>query len=240
MTRLNGNDFLACSLQLFEQKGLLRVQLNNHLPEHRPALQNCFHRTKGKGAPGGSDDQYGSNTDVAGSRLSADKAILKAVIESTMCSLKPYEAWMEEKTMLSEDGRIVRVDNPWCSFYIDTELAPALDESRCGKWMFYFNDIEFAEEVCRKAALGMVVAECKHSSFESVIENGRGVACFYLNLDDVEAHRRVVAFMLEHGLVRKTKSGKLYNIGFKLDDQARAGEYGAGFKARITLSDRSN
>lgn len=59
-------------------------------------------------------------------------------------------------------------------------------------------------------------------------------------LDDVEAHRRVVAFMLEHGLVRKTKSGKLYNIGFKLDDQARAGEYGAGFKARITLSDRSN
>lgn len=276
MTRLNGNDFLACSLQLFEQKGLLRVQLNNHLPEHRPALQNCFHRTKGKGAPGGSDDQYGSNTDVAGSRLSADKAILKAVLESTMCSyaessvpsnssllglfltdkevegcsprtiayyestLKPYEAWMEEKTMLSEDGRIVRVDNPWCSFYIDTELAPALDESRCGKWMFYFNDIEFAEEVCRKAALGMVVAECKHSSFESVIENGRGVACFYLNLDDVEAHRRVVASMLEHGLVRKTKSGKLYNIGFKLDDQARAGEYGAGFKARITLSDRSN
>ena len=139
-----------------------------------------------------------------------------AYYEST---LKPYEAWMEEKTMLSEDGRIVRVDNPWCSFYIDTELAPALDESRCGKWMFYFNDIEFAEEVCRKAALGMVVAECKHSSFESVIENGRGVACFYLNLDDVEAHRRVVAFMLEHGLVRKTKSGKLYNIGFKLDDR---------------------
>lgn len=144
---------------------------------------------------------------------------------------------MEEKTMLSEDGRIVRVDNPCWSFYIDTELASELDESRCGKWMLYFNDIEFAEEVCRKAAIEKVVAECKHSSFESVIENGRGVACFYLNLDDVEAHHRVIAFMLEHGLVRKTKSGKLYNIGFKLDDQTRAGEYGTGFKARITLSD---
>ena len=47
----------------------------------------------------------------------------------------------------------------------------------------------------------------------------------------------MIAFMLEHGLVRKTKSGKLYNIGFKLDDQTRAGEYGTGFKARITLSD---
>lgn len=143
---------------------------------------------------------------------------------------------MEEKTMLGEDGRIVRVDNPWWSFYIDTALAPGLDERRCGKWMFYFNDIEFADEACRKAALGRVVAECKHSSSRAVIESGSGVACFYLNSDD-EGHRRVIAFMLEHGLVRKTKSGKLYNIGFKLDDQTRAGEYGTGFKARITLSD---
>ena len=116
---------------------------------------------------------------------------------------------MEEETMLSEDGRIVRVDNPWWSFYIDTELAPGLDERRCGKWMFYFNDIEFANEVCCKAALGRVVAKCKHSSSKTVIESGSGVVCFYLN----------------------------YNIGFKLDDQTRAGEYGTSFKARITLSD---
>ena len=144
---------------------------------------------------------------------------------------------MEERTMLSEDGRIIRVDNPWWSFYIDTKLAPELDKHRCGKWMFYFNDIEYAEEVCSKAALGMVVAECKHSSFESVIENGRGVACFYLNLDDDEAHRRVIAFMLEHDLIRRTKSGKLFNIGFKLDDQTRAREYGPAFKAQIRLGD---
>ena len=30
---------------------------------------------------------------------------------------------------------------------------------------------------------------------------------------------------------------KVYNIGFKLDDQTRAGEYGSDFKARIRLSD---
>ena len=144
---------------------------------------------------------------------------------------------MEEKTMLSEDGRIIRVDNPWWSFYIDTELAPKLDEHRCGKWMFFFNDIEFAEEICRKAALGRVVAECKHSSSETLVKSGSGVACFYLNLDDDKAHRRVIAFMLEHDLVRKTKSGKLYNISFKLDDQTRAGEYGLGFKAQIKLGD---
>lgn len=39
---------------------------------------------------------------------------------------------MEEKTMLSEDGRIIRVDNPWWSFYIDTKLAPELDKHRSG------------------------------------------------------------------------------------------------------------
>lgn len=138
---------------------------------------------------------------------------------------------MEEKAMLSEDGRIIRVDNPWWSFCIDTKLAPELDKHRCGKWMFFFNDNEFAEEVCREAALGKVVAECKHSSSETLAKSGRGVACFYLNMDDDEAHRRVIAFMLEHDLIRRTKPGKLFNIGFKLDDQTRAREYGPAFKA---------
>ena len=49
-------------------------------------------------------------------------------------------------------------------------------------------------------------------------------SAFNLNSDDDVAHRHVIAFMLEHNLVRKTKSGKLYSIGFKLDDQTRAGE----------------
>lgn len=48
--------------------------LNNHLPERRPALQNCFHRARRKGAPDGSDDQYGPSSDAAGTRLSAAKA----------------------------------------------------------------------------------------------------------------------------------------------------------------------
>ena len=116
-------------------------------------------------------------------------------------------------------------------------LAPELDKHRCGKWMFFFNDIEFVEEVCREAALGKVVAECKHSSCETLAKGRRGVACFYLNMDDDEAHRRVIAFMLEQDLIRRTKSGKLFNIGFKLDDQTRAREYEAAFKAQIRLGD---
>lgn len=56
-------------------------------------------------------------------------------------------------------------------------------------------------------------------------------------MDDDEAHRRVIAFMLEQDLIRRTKSGKLFNIGFKLDDQTRARVYEAAFKAQIRLGD---
>ena len=52
---------------------------------------------------------------------------------------------MEVRSMLSEDGRIIRVDNPSWSFYIDTKLAQELDKHWCGKWMFFFNVIEFVE-----------------------------------------------------------------------------------------------
>ena len=45
------------------------------------------------------------------------------------------------------------------------------------------------------------------------------------------------AFMLENNLIQKTKAGKLFNISFKLDDQTRAGEYGADFKSEIKLAD---
>ena len=104
-----------------------------------------------------------------------------------------------------------------------------LEKHKCGKWMYFFGDREFVESICRKAIEEEVVYECKHSDAEE------GVACFYLNGDDIENHRRVIEFFLENGLIRRTKTGKLYNIGFKFDDQTRAGEYGVDFKAEIKL-----
>ena len=142
-----------------------------------------------------------------------------------------------QPTLLSKDGRFIRVDSPWWSFYIDAELAPKLEVHECGKWMFFFTDVEFAETICRKAVLEEAVAECKHRSSKSLTKNESGVACLYLNSNDDEAHRRVISFMLKNNLIRKTKSGRLYNIGFKRDDQTRACEYGSNFKAQIKLAD---
>lgn len=104
-----------------------------------------------------------------------------------------------------------------------------LDEHKCGKWMFFFSNREFAEEICQNAIEAGVVYECKHSDAEE------GVACFYLNGDDIENHKRAIRFFLNNNLIRRTKTGKLYNIGFKYDDQTRAGKYGNEFKAEIKL-----
>jgi hypothetical protein len=144
---------------------------------------------------------------------------------------------MNETVMkLSSDGRIVQIDNVSWSYYIDVDRARSLEDHKSGKWMHFFNDISFAAAICRKAVLEGTVAACKHSS-ASVTNDGCGVICFYLNADDLEAHRRTLTFMLKNDLIRRTKAGKLYNIGFKLDDQTRAGEYGSMFNAKIKLED---
>lgn len=110
-----------------------------------------------------------------------------------------------------------------------------LDEHKCGKWMIFFNDQEFAKEICQKAIDERVVYECKCSDMETT-QSDSGVICFYLNCDDIENHRRVIEFLKENDLIQKTKAGKLYNLSFKLDDQTRAGEYGSDFEGKIRLA----
>lgn len=100
-----------------------------------------------------------------------------------------------------------------------------------GKWMYFFQGEEHAEEMCRKAVEEGVVTEAKHTDGDS------GMAIFYLEADDLEGHKRVIEFFKENGLIRKTKAGKFFNISFKLDEQTRAGEYGKDYKPEIKLSE---
>ena len=114
-------------------------------------------------------------------------------------------------------------------FYLATNDIKELETDNCGKWMYFFNDVDFASSICKKAIEAGVVKQCKHS------DNSEGVCCFYLSGDDINAHKRVIQFFLDNDLIRRTKTGKLYNISFKYDDQTDAGEYGAGFTAEIKL-----
>lgn len=67
------------------------------------------------------------------------------------------------------------------------------------------------------------------------IHTDSGVICFYVNGDDTENHKRVIRFMMENNLIRKTKKGTYYNISFKFDKQTSCREYGADFEGRLKL-----
>ena len=107
---------------------------------------------------------------------------------------------------------------------------------KCGKWMHFFDNQEFAKNICKKAVDEGACYECKCTDMEFAGAE-TGVICFYQNGDDLENHRRIIQFMINNELIRKTKTGRYYNNSFKFDDQTRAGEYGADFEGKIKLSE---
>ena len=118
----------------------------------------------------------------------------------------------------------------WFSSGNTKKLIP----EKCGKWMYFFTDQDFAIGICRKAMSFPICYLCKCSVLE---EQGtkEGVICFYQNGDDINNHKLILAFMYKNGLIKQTKTGRLYDISFKFDYQTRAGEYGADFEGRIKL-----
>lgn len=119
-------------------------------------------------------------------------------------------------------------------FWFMSGKEKLLVPDKCGKWMYFFDNQEFAKKICQKAIDEGVCYECKCTDMELTGQQ-TGVICFYLNGDDIENHKRVIQFMMTNDLIRKTKTGKYYNNSFKFDDQTRAGEYGADFEGKIKL-----
>ena len=115
----------------------------------------------------------------------------------------------------------------WVFYLADTD--PHFDEEKVGKWMYFFEERQFVEQICQSAIEQNIVEECKHSNADT------GVSCFYLNDDDLAGHWRVIEFFLSHNLIRRTKKGRLYNISFKHDTQTLAGEYGSGYQSDVKL-----
>ena len=110
-----------------------------------------------------------------------------------------------------------------------------LISEKCGKWMYFFTDQVEAMKLCKLAIDSNVCCLCKCAD---LAEQGtaQGPICFYSNVDDIKTHKYILAFMLHFGLIKKTKTGRLYDIPFKLDSQTRAGEYGTDFEGKIKLS----
>lgn len=147
-----------------------------------------------------------------------------------------------EETPLNDSGSIVRVQTFSWIWFINKERIQDIDPAQCGKWMFFFSPFKSAlmNDIVGTAVLNGVVVEAKYSNPETLIAAGskHGVCCFYLNGNDREGHKRILSYMLDNRLVKKTKSGKLYNISFKYDSETYAGKYkGSGFSGKIKLAD---
>lgn len=127
----------------------------------------------------------------------------------------------------------IRTTEDWIFF--TNENYKYLDTFKMGKWMVYFSKSsrEYITEMCEKAVNENVVPEAK------VAIKG-DVACFYLNIDEIEYHRKCINFMIENNLIRKTKTGRYYNISFKKDMQTFRGEYGSKFISQLKLEDFIN
>lgn len=115
---------------------------------------------------------------------------------------------------------------PWVYYLAETN---EFEYDKVGKWMYFFKDKKVAAEKCENAVKDRIVTQAKHSNAET------GVACFYLNCDDIDAHKKVISYFIKNNMIAKTAKNRFYNIPFKLDQQTRRGEYGETFKSEITL-----
>lgn len=143
---------------------------------------------------------------------------------------------------------IIKENEFWKYFY-QNENADRVDIPNCGKWMYFFKlkDWELVDNIILKA---MELGICKvikrsvnlnkiKTIKQEIWKNQEGVVCFYLSIDDIASHKNVIQFFLDNDLIKTTKTGKLYNISFKLDEQTYSLEYSSNgkFKAKLTLSD---
>jgi hypothetical protein len=132
----------------------------------------------------------------------------------------------------------------WCYYGINTAQNPAFKETdNVGKFMT-FGQGELTnemQELILKAINQGITPLIKHTDFDTLDLNphsrdGSWVIVWY-STDEEKALKGLAKFLIDHGLVAKTKSGRYYNISFKYDKQTRNGEYGEQFKSSISLKD---
>lgn len=135
----------------------------------------------------------------------------------------------ENASFFADEGIAVYRNIAWTYYFSDD--SDKLNDDVCGKWMYFYNDIEIAKDICKKAIKEGACLEAKHANSDN------GVCCFYINGDNKDAHKKLIYFLMNNNLVRKTSDGNYYNISFKYDSQTYAGKYGGNFVADIRLED---
>ena len=132
----------------------------------------------------------------------------------------------------------------WCYYGIHTAQNPVFKETdNIGKFMT-FGKGDFPnemQELILKAIKQGITPLIKHTDLDALDFNPRSKdgswVIIWYSTDEEKALKSLARFLIGHGFVAKTKSGKYYNISFKYDEQTRNGEYGEQFKSSIRLAD---
>ncbi|WP_060679612.1 hypothetical protein [Virgibacillus halodenitrificans] len=131
----------------------------------------------------------------------------------------------------------------WCYYGINTAQNPAFKETdNVGKFMT-FGKGDISNEMQRIILKGIkqgVTPLIKHpdpamQDFNPYSKDDWVI--IWYSTDEELSLKSLAKFLINNELVRKTKTGKYYNVPFKYDEQTRKGEYGKQFKPSITLKD---
>lgn len=113
-----------------------------------------------------------------------------------------------------------------------------MDRLKTGKWMIFFDFFDARDVIrsyCEKSVVEEIVSTAKLSSMPR--KEGNGVSCFFLEIDDLDRHKKIINFLIENNLIPKKKNGDYYNLSFKLDEQTRNNEYNESFKSVLKLEE---
>lgn len=115
--------------------------------------------------------------------------------------------------------------------YYTADNYYGFDPKKVGKWMYFYYDVNQADAYCRRAVDNCITNRAKHSNATS------GICGFYVDIGDNDGHRRVIKFLLDNDLVRRTASGRLFDIAFKYEVSDYFGDFGEATLPKLKLSD---
>lgn len=132
-----------------------------------------------------------------------------------------------------------KINRSFWIFYLDADREIEL-LNNFGKWTYFYDasqeSADFAEMICEKIVRDGVAISAKHSNEDYGGIHGFGVCYFYCNGSDIDARKKILRFMLDNNMIRKTNAGELMDISFEYDIQTGDAERDHQGETKIQLS----
>ena len=115
--------------------------------------------------------------------------------------------------------------SPAWTHYFDKDKEYVFKEDQCGSWQYNFNasknQLNRVKKLCEEAVLNGVAVEVKFTNEDAMFLKGKGKCCFYCNGDDMDAHKKILAFFIDNNMVMKDNFGNIRNMAFCYDSTAQ-------------------